>query len=98
MRLGNFTKTPAEVKRYKVEYSDWLDTGEYVQSVVLTVTPTSPSNPLTAAANSIGASATSFAFFVAGGVTGTVYTVDIRVTTTGGQIKEDTILFTVRDA
>ena len=97
MRLGNFVKSPAEVKRYKVDYSDWLDTGEYVQSVVLTVSPTSSSNPLTVAANTIDASQTYFAFFVAGGVVGTVYTVDVKVTTTGSQIKEDTILFTVRD-
>ena len=30
MRLGSFVKSPVERKRYTIDYSDWLDTGETV--------------------------------------------------------------------
>jgi hypothetical protein len=96
MRLGKFVKTPSEVKRYSVEYSDWLDTGEYLQSVVFGV-PTAPGDPLVAIANTIESSATRLTFFISGGAAGASYEVSVKTTTTGGQVKEDTILFTVRE-
>jgi len=37
-------------------------------------------------------------FFVSGGVNANQYSVDVKATTSGGQIKEDTVLFNVRAA
>lgn len=96
MRLGKFVKTPSEVKRYSVEYSDWLDTGEFLQSATLNASVV-PGAPLIVVKNAIGASTTKLTFLVSGGVDGATYTVEILATTTGGQVKEDTILFVVRD-
>lgn len=98
MRLGKFLKSPAEIKRYKLEYRDWLDTGEYCASVTFSVTPVSAASPLYVIADTIAASSTAIAFVVSGGAVGAVYTVVIRMTTTGNQVKEDTISFVVRDA
>lgn len=98
MRLGNFIKSPAEAKRYKIEYSDWLDTGEYCASVTFAVSPTSAGAPLVVINDIIAASSTEVVIFVSGGVANSTYTVVIRMTTTGNQVKEDTISFVVRDA
>ena len=97
MRLGKVVKTPIEVKRYSIEYVDWLDITEYVQSVVFTITPSS-TNPLIAVASSIGASATAVTFLVSGGDDGETYDVVAKITTTGGQVKEDSVLFAVRSS
>jgi hypothetical protein len=98
MRLGRFSKTPSERKRYAIDYSEWLDTGETVASYVFTVTPSDATTPFTVDASSLSASGTSIVFFVSGGNNNSQYTVDVKATTSGGQIKEDTVLFTVRDA
>lgn len=96
MKLGKFTKTPVERKRYALEYADWLDTTETVSSVTFTVTPID-TVPLVVDASSISSSGTEVVFFINYGTTGTTYTLDIQITTSGGQIKEDQILFVVKD-
>lgn len=96
MRLGRYVKSPDEAKRYSVEYVDWLDTGEYLQSVTFEISPISTGGELYAVAANIGASATKFIFFVTGGTENIDYEITVQVTTTGNQIKEDTILFSVR--
>jgi hypothetical protein len=95
MKLGNYIKFPAERKRYAIDYTDWLDTGETLTAVTYTV---SPGTDLVVDASSISSSGLVAVFFVSGGTAGTVYTIDVRATTSGGQIKEDTVLFTLRSA
>lgn len=97
MKLGNFIKSPVERKRYTIDYSDWLDTGETVSSIVFSVSP-STTNTLQIDAYSIASPATSVVFFANYGDAGKTYTVDVTMTTSGGQIKEDTVLFSVRSA
>jgi hypothetical protein len=97
MRLGSFVKTPVERKRYAIDYSEWLDTGETLTTVTYAVSPTTTS-PLVVDASSIGSGNTVAVFFINGGLNGRQYTVDVVANTSGGQIKEDTVLFTVRDA
>lgn len=97
MRLGSFTKTPAERKRYAIDYSEWLDTGELLSSLTFQVTPAT-TTPFLVDAFSIDTTRTIVVFYVAGGDSLKQYTVDVKAATTGGQIKEDVILFSVRDA
>ena len=96
MKLGNFIKSPIERKRYTIDYTDWLDTGETVVSAVFTVTPTTTAT-LQIDAYSIAVDGLSVVFFANYGDVGKVYTVEVVITTSGGQIKEDEILFTVRN-
>lgn len=98
MKLAKFVKAPVERKRYQIDYSDWLDTGELVQSIVFTVSPSTGTQPLVVDAYLIGTPATSVAFFANLGDDGVTYTVNVVMTTDGGQTKEDQILFSVRDA
>jgi hypothetical protein len=97
MKLANFIKSPSERKRYTIDYSDWLDTSETISSITFTVTPTG-TGALQIDAYSIANPATSVVFFANYGVANINYTVDVIMTTSGGQIKEDTIQFTVRSA
>lgn len=95
MRLGNFVKSPDEVKRYTVDYVSWLDAGEYISSVTFGVTPAA-SDPIVALADALGPEATTVTYYISGGSVGTVYTLLVQVATTAGQIKEDTVLYSVR--
>ena len=92
MRLGSFTKTPAERKRYAVDYTDWLDITESLQNVTFAVTPAT-TTPFVVDAVSTNPANTTVVFFVSGGDTGKQYTVDVKAYTTGGQTKEDIVLF-----
>lgn len=96
MKLANFIKSPLERKRYTIDYTDWLDTGETVASIVFTVTPTTTAT-LEVDAYSIAVDGKTVVFFANFGDLGEVYTVEAVMTTSGGQIKEDEILFTIRD-
>ena len=97
MSLGRFTKSPAERKRYAIDYSNWLDTGETVSSYSFSVAPTTTS-PLVVDASSLTTGSTVLVFFVSGGLLANQYTVDVQAVTSGGQIKEDTVLYNVRAA
>jgi hypothetical protein len=94
MKLGRFTKTPAERKRYAIDYSQWLDSGETVVSKVFAVSPT---GALQVDASSISSDGKTVVFFVYGGNSGVTYTVDIKTTTSVGQTKEDVVYFAVKD-
>jgi hypothetical protein len=96
MKLARFTKGPTERKRYSIDYSDWLDTGETISAVVFAPSPL-VAGGLEVDAFTISTPATSVVFFANAGINGTTYTLDVTITTSGGQIKEDQILFSVRD-
>lgn len=96
MKLGQFAKSPVERKRYALDYTDWLDTGETVNSVTFTVTPSTGTSPLLVDSSSINASGTEVRFFVSSGDDGANYTVTALVQTSGGQIKQDEIVYLVR--
>lgn len=98
MKLAKFVKSPAERKRYTIDYSEWLDTGETVTAITFSVTPSTGTLPLVIDAYTIGSPATSVIFFSNYGDDKVEYTVDVVMTTSGGQIKEDQILFVIRSA
>lgn len=92
MALGKFVKSPDEVKRYSVDYVDWLDAGEYLRAAVVTPTPSGPIIDV----QGVTTNDTDLSFFVTGGLAGTSYKLKTRIETTNGQVKEDTVLLEVR--
>ena len=94
MPLGKFIKSPDEIKRYSIDYSNWLDTGEYLASATVTRTPST--GLMTINVEAIAANDVDVSFFVSGGVAGTSYKLLVRAVTTNGQAKEDTITLEVR--
>lgn len=96
MKLGRFSKTPAERKRYAVDYSQWLETGETVTQRQFVVTPaTTP--PMEVDASSITNGGLNVVFFVSNGKDAQQYKVELVSTTSLGQVKEDVIYFNVKD-
>ena len=92
MALGLYKKTPTERKRYSIDYYDWLDEGERIFIMAFQVAPV---GELEIDAFSIDANGTEVVFFANGGVDGGEYEVNVRMTTSGGQVKEDEVLFEV---
>ena len=91
--LGKYFKTPDERRRYSIDYTDWLDTDEEITAMTFTVTP---SGELEIDAYSIATDGLSVGFFAADGEDGGDYTINVKASTSGGQLKEDEILFEVR--
>lgn len=98
MKLGIFTKAPVERKRYSLDYSDWLDTGETIAQRVFSVSPSTNLNSLTIDASLISGDGKSLSFFASLGEDDITYTVDVQITTSAGQVKEDQVFFAVKDA
>lgn len=95
MRLGKFTKTPTETKRYKIDYSHWLDSGEYVSAVAFAIISTN-TGAVSFLTDTIGATDTDVTFLVYSGTDGETYEVSVTLTTTAGQVKQDVIYFVIK--
>lgn len=95
MKLARFQKKPGERKRYAIDYSQWLDQGETVQSASFVVAPTAAGG-IEVDAFTIGSPAVTVIYFVNAGQAGVDYELEIRIETSGGQIKKDTVLYSVR--
>jgi hypothetical protein len=95
MKLGRFKQTPFEVKRYVIDYSQWLDTNESLIGAINIFVDHVVTTPLTVSGATFLSNNTELVFFVSGGDDSEVYRVDIIVGTTAGQKKEDSIFFTI---
>ena len=90
--LGTFTKQPAEVQDYDIDFSEWL----------AAFPDTAVSHAVTADAG-ITLGATTLAagvvkVWLSGGLTGTSYKITATITTAGGGTKEDEIKIKVKEA
>ncbi len=98
MAIAKYVKASSDRKRYQIDYTDWLDTGEAVTSVDFTIddnaaTPVLVVDDVMVLPSGLGAQ-----YYVSGGVTGVTYRILANLTTnTGPQIKLDEILMTIRE-
>lgn len=95
--LRQFVQSSAEVKKYTIGYSNWLDSGENLAAAVATVSPTD-SPPFEVVADFDGVTNIVQLLAGPGGIEGTTYEVAVLITTTEGQKKQDCLLFTVTDS
>ncbi|WP_454627788.1 phage fiber-tail adaptor protein [Bradyrhizobium cenepequi] len=95
MVLGKFFKAPDDRKRYSIDYSDWLDAGELVSAVTFEVTP-AEADMLVIDGFAINTDSKSVVFYASEGADGSTYKVLAEMTTTNGQVREDSIQFTAR--
>ncbi len=91
MMLGTFRKQPVEVIDYDIDYSEWLTTGDNVDSAVVTVAPTG----LTV--QSVFVNDPRLKIWVSGGTNGTSYKLTVTTTTADGRIKQDEFKVNVKD-
>ena len=99
MILETFYKQPSEVKDYDVDYTPWLtrtgDTIDSVDTAVLCVTdPTDTSLEVFLTQNTL----TVAKLWVRGGNTARRYKVTIQMTTNGGRVDENELMFNVKDS
>ena len=99
MSLSRYTKAALERKRYSIDYTSWLDAGELVTSVVFTVLNNTVSTPLVVDGVQVLPTNLGVQYYVSGGVDGTTYQVlaTMNTNSTGPQIKEDVVLFVIRE-
>ncbi len=95
--LAKYVKQPGERKRYQINYVNWLDTGESVVSVAFSIDKaTSP--PLVVDDVQVTPDAKGVQYYVEGGINNTQYVVTATLTTSSGpQVKEDEIYFSIRE-
>lgn len=95
MKLGKFQQTPLENKIYVIDYSQWLGSGETIQSMTTTIANvTDP--PFVVDGEVISADKKSVSFFASGGLDGSKYEVEVIMATSSGEIKNDQIFYFVK--
>lgn len=96
---ARFTQGPQEAKRYMLDYTLFLSTGEAVTSVVATITnmgtPPQGSPPLVVSSTVIGPGGLQVIFFVSGGVSGQSYEISFIATTSIGQKLQDIVQYDI---
>lgn len=93
--LGSFVQTPIERKRYRIDYSDWLNDGELLQAISFYSEPNLVT-PAIVDAYAIDVDAEHVTVFVSGGVDLIKYKIHVIADTTFGQRKEDDAFFTIK--
>lgn len=97
MPLKKYVKAAGERKRYSIDYSDWLDTGELLSQVDFTIPGNSTTTPLVVDDVAIQPDSLGVQYYVSGGEDGIQYEVVATATTSGAQTKIDDLLFTIRE-
>lgn len=98
MAIAKYTKASSERKRYSIDYTDWLDTGEAVSNVTFTIDDNVALPLLVVDAIMVLPTALGVQYYVSGGVDGVTYRVLAHLTTTAGpQAKLDEVLVTIRE-
>lgn len=90
-KIGKYTKSAVERKRYTIDYSNWLDTGETVTAMAFATAPMD-ANPAQVDTFAL-LSGSLVQIFISGGLAGAItqYLIDVQMHTSAGQLKEDTI-------
>lgn len=88
--MSPFEKDPEAVLDYRIDWTNWLQTGETISTSAWTV-PSTLTQP-TAASNTT----TTATVWLGGGEDGTTYRVTNRIVTTGGRTNERSLTIFVR--
>ena len=89
MLLGSKQHTAGDTKRWRIDYSRWLANAVNIESAVVT------SSSATCTTDDSVVLGDEVVFFLTGGVQGETLTVSVTMTDTDGNVKNDTIAFTV---
>lgn len=96
---ARFVQGPQEVKRYLLDYTLFLVSGESVVSVSKTIknlgTPPNGSPPLVVSTVVLGPGGFQALYFISGGVDGQSYEVTFLATTSVGQVLQDVVQYDI---
>ena len=101
MIIDTFRQQPGESKQRNIDGSRWLKTGETFVSVVTSSELASgdaddSGNPFTIT-GAVVASGTLITYFAAGGADSNNYKATFKITTTVPQLREDEVMFRIRE-
>lgn len=98
MRLSTYTKQPAEVKDYDVDYAPWLNpVGDTLDGVTAVITCLTDSEDTSLVCNEVLHTTTYCKLWIAGGTAGNRYKVTLQASTVEGRIDESELIFVVKD-
>ena len=89
MLLGSKQHTAGDTKRWRIDYSRWLANAVNIESATVT------SSSVTCTTDDSIVLGDEVIFFLTGGVQGETLTVSVTMTDTDGNVKNDTLAFTV---
>jgi hypothetical protein len=89
MILGSKSHTAGDTRRWRVDYSQWLENPDTLVSAVVT------SSSATATVDDSSVLGKEVVFFISGGMQGERATVSIVATDTSGNVRNDSLIFTV---
>jgi hypothetical protein len=98
-----FSQSPAERKRYVLDYTLFLAPGEGIVSIATAISPIDMTSPFVIDGMAllppdvVGGPTIGAAYFASGGNNTEVYEVQFLATTTLGQILEDVVQYTLRE-
>lgn len=91
--LGRYTKQPAEVESYTIDYSDDLIDGDTISATTVVVS----GNDAALLMQGKSADSTSLRIWLSGGTDRERYKVTATVTTSDGRVLQDEFLISVKD-
>lgn len=98
MILATYTKQPAEVKDYDIDYSEWLaDMNDTLLSAISEVVCTTNPADIDLVVSSLTTATPRIKLWMSGGTSGAKYKVTVRATTTGGRVDESELVFKIKD-
>ena len=89
--LGSKKHTVGDTARWVVAYRDWLPNTAVIQNITIT----SPSTTCTVGTPAPAIQGSDVVFFLTGGALGETFSLALQMTDSFGNIKHDTIAFTV---
>jgi hypothetical protein len=92
--LGQKPHTAGNTTRYAIDYNAWLDPGVTLTAGSVTMDPTTPT-PNISITGVTHTSSNHLLFFVAGGTVNEIFTLDVQITDSRGEVKNDTVRFVV---
>lgn len=95
MPLAKFKQYTGEIKRYSIDYSQWLDPGETISDVSYEIQDNTLTTPLAVSGAIVSDDNVSATFYISGGEDTETYELVVTMSTTGGQVRQDEIIFTV---
>jgi len=95
MILGQKAHTAGDTIRYIVDYTRWLEDGVSLVTATLVMSLTAPVSDITISGVTVLTEHNKVAFVLSGGSVNEIFTLDIQVTDTRSETKNDTLNFSV---
>ena len=99
MAIAKYVKAATDRKRYQIDYTDWLDTGELVTNVAFNIADNASAPVLVVDNVAVLPTGLGVQYYVSGGIDGITYSIAAVLTTSTSpsQVKTDEVLVTIRE-